>query len=92
MLILIGIVPATYALDMTTTSEEIAAMVEAAKGLERELSHPQIVEVMEALRGEHLATTRVEQLRIRDLARTEAVGGTIGRPISPLRRGLRRNW
>ncbi|NCX97185.1 MAG: anion permease [Planctomycetia bacterium] len=62
MLVLIGIVPAAYALDMGSSQEQVAAMVAAAKQLEQELSDPGIVKVMEALKAEHLATTRVEEL------------------------------
>ena len=62
MLVLIGIVPAAYALDMGSSQEEVSATVAAAKQLEQELSDPGIVKVMEALKTEHLATTRVEQL------------------------------
>ena len=59
MLVLIGIVPATYALNMGTSADDITGLVTAARDLEAELSHPEIVEVMTALKQEHVATTRV---------------------------------
>ena len=62
MLVLIGIVPATYALNMGTSAEDISAIVSAARDLEAELSAPEIVDVMSALKEEHVATTRVEQM------------------------------
>lgn len=77
MLVLIGIVPATFALNLNTSGEDIKAMVEAARSLEQELSDPKIVEVMTALKEEHLATTRVERLMSRELSRNEAMGATI---------------
>ena len=63
MLVLIGIVPAAYALDMGSGHAEVSATVAAAKQLEAELSDPGIVKVMEALKAEHLATSRVESLK-----------------------------
>ncbi|MFM8379442.1 MAG: inorganic phosphate transporter, partial [Planctomycetia bacterium] len=62
MLVLIGIVPAAYALDMHASSDKIAATVEAARGLERELSDPALAAMMPALKDQHLATARVEQM------------------------------
>jgi phosphate/sulfate permease len=62
MLVLIGIVPAAYALNMGSSQEQVSATVAAAKELEKELSDPGIVKVMEALKAEHLATSRVEEL------------------------------
>ena len=62
MLVLIGIVPATYALDMNTSSAEITATVAAARKLEAELSEPQLAMMMNALRDRHLAESRVEQI------------------------------
>jgi phosphate/sulfate permease len=62
MLVLIGIVPAAYALDTNASSQEIAATVEAARRLEAELSEPQLAGMMEALREQHLAQARVEWL------------------------------
>jgi len=62
MLVLIGIVPTAYALDMRASSRDVAATVEAARRLEQELSDPGIVKVMEAMKEEHLATSRVEEL------------------------------
>jgi PiT family inorganic phosphate transporter len=62
MLVLIGIVPATYALNMKTSSAEITATVAAARKLEAELSEPQLAMMMNALRDRHRAESRVEQI------------------------------
>jgi phosphate/sulfate permease len=62
MLVLIGIVPAHYALDMRASSGEVAEAVAAAKELERELARPELATMLEALRDQHVATTRVERL------------------------------
>ncbi|MEI7780899.1 MAG: inorganic phosphate transporter, partial [Planctomycetota bacterium] len=62
MLVLIGIVPAAYALDMNTSSAEITATVTAARKLEAELSEPQLALMMNALRDRHQAESRVEQI------------------------------
>ncbi|MCX7412897.1 MAG: inorganic phosphate transporter [Planctomycetia bacterium] len=62
MLVLIGIVPATYALNMNTSSAEITATVAAARKLEAELSEPQLALMMNALRDRHRAESRVEQI------------------------------
>jgi PiT family inorganic phosphate transporter len=72
MLVLIGIVPATYALDMGTSDRDIAATIDAARKLERELESPEVANLMEALKQQHLATSRVEKLM-----RTEAVASSI---------------
>lgn len=81
MLVLIGIVPAAYALDMGAGSAELAATVAAARELERELADPGVVRVMDALKAEHLATTRVEQLlkdpRALEFERERAVAASI---------------
>jgi len=62
MLVLIGIVPAAYALDMGSGGGEIAAVTAAARELEKELSAKPLVDWMAALKAEHLASTRVEQM------------------------------
>jgi phosphate/sulfate permease len=62
MLVLIGIVPATYALNMGASSGEIAATVEAARKLESELTRPELAFMMNALKEQHLATSRVERI------------------------------
>jgi PiT family inorganic phosphate transporter len=62
MLVLIGIVPTAYALDMHASSAEIAATVEAARSLERELCDPHLAAMMQALKEQHLATARVERM------------------------------
>lgn len=68
MLVLIGIVPAAYALDMGTSAHEITATVEAARRLENELERPELAMMMNALREQHVATSRVERI-----ARTEGI-------------------
>jgi len=68
MLVLIGIVPAAYALDMRTSTSEITATVEAARRLEDELERPELALMMNALREQHVATSRVERI-----ARTEGI-------------------
>ncbi len=72
MLVLIGIVPATYALDMGSTTADITAIVEATKELEQELESPDIARLMDALKQEYLATAHVERLK-----RSDAVAASI---------------
>jgi PiT family inorganic phosphate transporter len=72
MLVLIGIVPATYALNMGTSQADITAVVEAARNLHDELQAPEIAGLMDALKQEYMASTRVEKLR-----RSEALAATI---------------
>ena len=62
MLVLIGIVPATYALDMRSSPQAVEKAVAAAKELEAELSAPDLASMMEALRDQHVATARVERM------------------------------
>ncbi len=62
MLVLIGIVPASFALDMRASSREIAAARDAAAQLEAELADPVLAAMMDALKDRHVANTRVEQL------------------------------
>ncbi|MCX7404626.1 MAG: inorganic phosphate transporter, partial [Planctomycetia bacterium] len=62
MLVLIGIVPTTYALNMNTSQSDIAATVQAAKELQQELESPELSRLMVALKDQHLATSRVERL------------------------------
>ena len=68
MLVLIGIVPAAYALDMRTSSKQIAAAATAVEKLQDELSAPEMVAMMDALKARHLAESRV-----RRIARSEGV-------------------
>jgi PiT family inorganic phosphate transporter len=68
MLVLIGIVPAAFALNMRTSDHEIAATAAAAADLERELTAPDLATMMTALKERHIATTRVEKI-----ARSEGV-------------------
>jgi len=62
MLVLIGIVPAAYALDMRASSQEIAAAAAAVERLEEELSEPEMVAMMEALKARHLAEAQVQRI------------------------------
>lgn len=62
MLVLIGIVPAAFALDMKTSSQEITATVAAARGLEAELARPELAAMMSALKAQHVAQSRVERI------------------------------
>ena len=62
MLVLIGIVPTTYALNMNTSQSDIAATVQAAKELQQELESPELSRLMLALKDQHLATSRVQRL------------------------------
>jgi len=66
MLVLIGIVPATYALNMGSSEADITAVVAAARALHDELESPEINNLMTALKQEYEATTRVEKLRRSD--------------------------
>jgi len=68
MLVLIGIVPAGFALDMTASSADVSATVAAARGLEAELATPPLATMLAALKEQHLADARVERL-----ARSEGV-------------------
>jgi len=62
MLVLIGIVPAAFALNMNSTTADLTATVAAAHTLEAELSDPQLAGMMTALKDQHLAESRVERL------------------------------
>jgi PiT family inorganic phosphate transporter len=62
MLVLIGIVPATYALDMAAGRAEIEAAAAAARELETQLTQPPLAEMIDALRDQHVATLRIERL------------------------------
>jgi PiT family inorganic phosphate transporter len=73
MLVLIGIVPAAYALNMGTSSQDITATVEAARRLEQELSEPQLATMMTALKDQHLADSRVARIARRDGVAAAAV-------------------
>jgi len=76
MLVLIGIVPAAYALDMRSSSTEIAAAAAAIGRLEEELSTPEMVAMMEALKGRHLAESRVRRIARREgVAAAEVLEG-----------------
>lgn len=62
MLVLIGIVPTTFALNMKAPPEEITQAVEAARALETELGKPELATMIEALRDQHVASTRLERM------------------------------
>jgi len=68
MLVLIGIVPASYALDMGSSTATIQATIAAARQLETELSDPQLAMLMSALKEQHLASARVERLSRAEIA------------------------
>ena len=74
MLVLIGIVPAAFALDMRTSAAQIAATTDAARRLEQELSDPAVAAMMGALKDLHLASARVDRLSQSDaVAATEVL-------------------
>lgn len=73
MLVLIGIVPAAFALNMQTSSEDISATIEAARRLEHELSEPQLALMMNALKDQHVAGKRVESIGRREGVAAAAV-------------------
>jgi len=67
MLVLIGIVPAAYALDMSASPTDLSATVAAARQLEEELAEPRLADMMAALKDRHLAESRVERLSRSDV-------------------------
>ena len=67
MLVLIGIVPAAYALNMNASTADLTATVAAAQKLEAELSDPQVANLMDALKDQHLAESKVERLSRSDI-------------------------
>ena len=67
MLVLIGIVPAAYAINMNSSTADLTATVAAAQKLEAELSEPQLSGMMEALKDQHLAESKVERLSRSDI-------------------------
>jgi PiT family inorganic phosphate transporter len=73
MLVLIGIVPAAYALNMGSSTQDITATAAAARRLEQELSEPQLAMMMTALKDQHLADSRVAQIARRDGVAAAAV-------------------
>ena len=62
MLILIGILPATYALDPAGRDGDLAGALAAARRLEGELARPEMAALMGALKELHVANARVERL------------------------------
>ncbi len=96
MLVLIGIVPAAYALDMSSSPDDIGATVAAARKLEAELSDPQLTVLMNALRDQHLATSQVERLsrsaavsaaEVLEVSGAADAEGLVDRVIDPFPRG-----
>jgi phosphate/sulfate permease len=78
MLVLIGIVPAAYALDMNSSTADLSATVAAAQKLEAELSEPQLATMLAALKDRHLAESRVERLsRSEGVSAAEVVESTL---------------
>jgi len=78
MLVLIGIVPAAYALNMNSSSADLAATVVAAQQLEAELNDPQLAGMMSALKDQHLAESRVERLtRSEGVSAAEVIEATL---------------
>ena len=67
MLVLIGIVPATYALNLDADRGDLQATVVAAKELKAELEKPDLVLLMTALREQHLANAKVERISRSDV-------------------------
>ena len=67
MLVLIGIVPAAFALNMNSSTADLTATVAAAQELEQELSDPEIAGLMSALKDRHLAESKVERLTRSDI-------------------------
>jgi phosphate/sulfate permease len=73
MLVLIGIVPTAYALNMNSSSADLTATVAAARQLETELSDPRLENLMAALKDRHLAESRVERLSRSDIVSASEV-------------------
>lgn len=78
MLVLIGIVPAAFALNMDSSSADLAATVVAAQKLEAELHEPQLAGMMSALKDQHLAESKVERLtRSEGVSAAEVIEATL---------------
>ena len=67
MLVLIGIVPATYALDLDAGHGDLQATVTAAKALKAEFERPDMTLLMTSLKEQHLANARVERISRADV-------------------------
>jgi len=61
MLVLIGIVPAAYALDPGSGPEQVARTAAAARTLGERMQRPDVAPLLAALREQHLANARVER-------------------------------
>ncbi|MFM7522413.1 MAG: inorganic phosphate transporter [Planctomycetota bacterium] len=89
MLILIGILPATYALDPASRDGDLTTAVAAAGRLEGELARPDLAALMNALKELHVANARVERLsRSAALAQEASVeSDMVHRLVKPLEGG-----
>jgi len=89
MLILIGILPATYALDPASRDGDLTGAVAAASRLEGELARPDLAALMNALKELHVANARVERLsRSTALAQEASVeSDMVHRLVKPLEGG-----
>jgi len=89
MLVLIGIVPASYALDMRTSSSDIATVATAVEQLKDELESPEMMAMMDALKARHLAEARVTRIARREgvAAAAEIDGGVVVDALHPLPAG-----
>jgi PiT family inorganic phosphate transporter len=84
MLVLIGIVPAAYALDMNAGKDQLRSTVQAAKRLEEELSTEPLAGMMNALKDEHVASRRVEMIsRSEGVAAAEVLESSLVEAFDP---------
>jgi PiT family inorganic phosphate transporter len=67
MLVLIGIVPATYALNLDASRDDLQSTVAAARELKAELEKPDLQLLMSSLKEQHLANAKVERISRSDL-------------------------
>ena len=88
MLILIGIVPAAFALDMRSSHDDLVGTVAAARSLQTELQRPDLVAMMDALREQHVADARVDRIaRSADVsAAAESEGSIVDDVLDPFPR------
>ena len=88
MLILIGIVPAAFALDMRSSHDDLVGTVAAARSRQPELQRPDLVAMMDALREQHVADARVDRIaRSADVsAAAESEGSIVDDVLDPFPR------
>ena len=67
MLVLIGIVPATYALNLDASRDDLQSTFAAAQELKVELEKPDLQLLMSSLKEQHLANAKVERISRSDL-------------------------